>query len=146
MIQKDGKAKFPSEEARKLDMLYKEVGIQSNHLGMTLVQTREKLKPFVDDGVVHKDRKKETKRATDDFINQKKNADLEERICSYKIKIQESIEEKNIPSLEKIVAELTMDLDDNPDNIYVQQTLRLNIIHAQICIREFFKWKEAVKE
>ena len=48
-------------------MLFKEVGIQSNHLGMTLVNTREKLKPFVDDGVVHKDRKREVKRARDDF-------------------------------------------------------------------------------
>ena len=65
----DKNKKFPSEEARILDQLYKEVGIQSNHLAMTLVQTREKLKPFVDDGVVHKDRKRETKKATDDFVN-----------------------------------------------------------------------------
>ena len=92
----DKNKKFPSEEARILDQLYKEVGIQSNHLAMTLVQTREKLKPFVDDGVVHKDRKRETKKATDDFVNQKKNVVLEERVCAYKIKIQENIEDKNI--------------------------------------------------
>ena len=94
--QKNNKAKFPSEEARILDQLFKEVGIQSNHLGMTLVQTREKLKPFVDDGVVFKDRKREAKKTNDDFFNQKKNAELEEKICAYKIKIQENIEEKNI--------------------------------------------------
>ena len=97
---------------------------------MTLVQTREKLKPFVDDGVVFKDRKREAKKTNDDFFNQKKNAELEEKICGYKIRIQENIEEKNITQLEKIVGELTTDLDDNPDNIYMQQSLRLNIIHA----------------
>ena len=113
---------------------------------MTLVQTREKLKPFVDDGVVHKDRKRETKKASDDFVNQKKNAVLEERICAYKIKIQENIEDKNVTNLEKIVNELTMELDDGPDNLYLQQSLRLSIIHAQIFIREFFKWREAEKD
>ena len=39
-----------------------------------------------------------------------------------------------------------MELDDSPDNLYLQQCLRLSIIHAQICIREFFKWREADKE
>ena len=37
--------------------------------------------------------------------------------------------------LEKIVMELTSELDDSPDNMYLQMKLRLNIIHAQICIR-----------
>ena len=113
---------------------------------MTLVQTREKLKPFIDDGVVHKDRKREVKKEGDDFSIQKKNAKLEEKICANKIRIQESIEEKNITELEKIVTELTIDLDETPDNVYMQSSLRLNIIHAQICIREFFIWKNTVKE
>ena len=34
------------------------MGILSNQLGMTLVNTRQKLQPFIDEGVVHKDRKK----------------------------------------------------------------------------------------
>ena len=58
---------------------------------MTLVQTREKLKPFVDDGVVHKDRKRQIKKAGDEVINQKKNAELEERICEFKVLITEAI-------------------------------------------------------
>ena len=87
---------------------------------MTLVQTREKLKPFVDDGVVHKDRKREKKREVDSFLNQKKNDELNERICVFKIKIQEAIENKEIPLLEKIVNELTIELDENPDNQYLQ--------------------------
>lgn len=76
---------FPSEETRRLDHLFKEVGIQNSNLGMTLVQTREKLKPFVDDGVVHKDRKRQIKKPNDDIINQKKNAELEERVCDFKV-------------------------------------------------------------
>ena len=38
-----------------------------------------------------------------------------------------------------------MDLDDSPDSLYLQQCLRMSIIHAQICIREFFKRREADK-
>lgn len=70
-----------------MDLLFKEVGVQSNHLGMTLVTTREKLKPFVDDGVVHKDRKHVVRKGGEDFTNQRKNAQLEERICEYKVKL-----------------------------------------------------------
>ena len=42
-----------SLEARKLDEINKEVGILSNQLGMTLMNCREKMKPFIDDGFVH---------------------------------------------------------------------------------------------
>ena len=97
---------------------------------MTLVTTREKLKPFVDDGVVHKDRKRQVKRGMVDFTNQKKNAELEERICEYKVKMIQAIQDRNIKTLENIVQELSGDLDETPDNDYVVSCLRLNIIHA----------------
>ena len=114
---------------------------------MTLVQTREKLKPFVDNGVVHKDRKHEKKKKDeDDLFKRKKDEELEERICNYKAMIQDCIEEKKISELEKIVAKLTQEMQDTPENLYMQQCLRLNIIHAQICIGEFFKWKEKLKK
>ena len=52
---------FQSDEAKALDVVFREVGILSNQLGMTLVNTRQKLQPFIDEGVVHKDRKKAKK-------------------------------------------------------------------------------------
>lgn len=78
---------------------------------MTLVQTREKLKPFVDDGVVHKDRKKQVKKASDDFANQKKDADLEEIIVNYRVDIAENIRDKNILRLEQILRDLAQEIE-----------------------------------
>ena len=36
--------------------------------------------------------------------------------------------------------------DDIPDNLKIYKDLRLNIIHGQICLASFFKWKRDVKE
>lgn len=94
---KDAKDKQDtSEEARLMDKLFREVGKYNNSLGMTLVSTREKLKPFVDDGVVHKDRKKDTRKGGDDSIGVRKNNDVEERLVDYKVRIIECIQDKNL--------------------------------------------------
>lgn len=58
---------------------------------MTLVGTREKLKPFVDEGVVHKDRKRDTNKAVEGTFKPKKGGNLEERINDYKILLFEYI-------------------------------------------------------
>ena len=56
---------FPSEDASQLNELFDKVGEHNNKLEMTLITTRDKLKPFVDEGVVHKDRRKEAKKNVD---------------------------------------------------------------------------------
>ena len=38
--------------------------------------------------------------------------------------------------------ELTLSQDDNPDNMKIYKELRMNIIHGQICLASFFKWKQ----
>ena len=50
-----------SDEAKALDIVMREVGILSNQLSMTLVNTRQKLQPFIDCCYVHEDRKKKSK-------------------------------------------------------------------------------------
>ena len=40
------------------------------------------------------------------------------------------MEEKEARSLEKVVNELTVGLAEDPDNLYVAQKLRLDIIHC----------------
>ena len=42
--------------------------------------------------------------------------------------------------------ELMLARDDIPDNLKIYKDLRLNIIHGQICLASFFKWKRDVKE
>ena len=117
----------------------------SNNLGMTLVQTREKLKPFVDDGVVFKDRKKVAKKAIFQFSNQEKNPDLKARITETRLRLRHLIETKNVNQLERELYQITTDVDENPDNQYVLKQLELDVINAQICVAEFFKWKENMK-
>ena len=111
----------------------------SNQLGLTLVQTRQKLQPFLDQGVVYKDRKIVK---IDDNGDEKKNADIEERIVLYREKILHSIENKKMFELETILNELAITLDDNIDNINIYKELRMSIVHGQICLAAFFKWKK----
>ena len=116
---------MPSKETKELDLLYREVGLMSNNFGMKLVQTREKLKPFCDEGVVHKDRKVCTKKKQEENNDRKKDPKLEARICEYKERIKELLEDTNVYGLEKVVKELTQDLDDDADIDYISESLRL---------------------
>ena len=87
-----GKA-FPSKEAKRLDVVFKEVGILSNQLAMTLVNTRQKLQPFVDEGVVHKDRKKATKKNVDEVSKQRQqDSKVTDKIREYREAIQDAIQ------------------------------------------------------
>jgi hypothetical protein len=88
------------------------------------------MKPFVDEGVVHKDRKRVVKKAGFLYAAQQKDVKLNERICEYRVKIQDFIAEKDTRSLELVVNELTSGLAENPENLYMAQKLRLDIIHA----------------
>ena len=92
----------------------------------------------MDNGVVHKDRKRVVKKTSIQFGNQSKNLALKERIIEYKEKIKELMVEKNIFALENLINELTMEMMETPDNQYLLQQLRLDIIHAQICTANFF--------
>ena len=44
--------------------------------------------------------------------------------------------------LETILNELAITLDDNIDNINIYKELRMSIVHGQICLAAFFKWKK----
>ena len=42
--------------------------------------------------------------------------------------------------------ELTMSQDDIPDNLKIYTELRMHIIHGQICLASFFKWKRELRQ
>ena len=44
--------------------------------------------------------------------------------------------------LEAIINELTLSMDDNIDNLRIYERLRMNLIHGQICLAHFWKWKD----
>ena len=113
----------------------------SNQLGLTLVITRQKLQPFVDEGVIYKDRKIVNKKKEQDTVK-RKDAELEERVTAYRDKIHDCITYKRLFELEQVLNELTLSQDDNPDNMKIYKELRMNIIHGQICLASFFKWKQ----
>ena len=145
LLQQEERLLLPSEEARELEALFDEVGKNNTHLDMTLVQTREKLKPFVDEGVVHKDRKREVKMA-DESSKPKDHSKLEEIICDYRVKIFEYITNKKIvPELEKLITELT-NLPEDSESNYILGELRMHIIQGQICLSKFHEWREQQRE
>ena len=76
------------------------------------------MKPFIDDGFVHKDRRR-SKIIPDDGHEKKIDPSLEARIWEYKERILESMEEKNIFELQKIVKEVSIDLDNDPHIEYI---------------------------
>ena len=76
----------------------------------------------------------------------KQDAELHERIFAYRDKIMYCITHKKVFELENILNELTMAQDDNPDNLRIYNDLRLNIIHGQICLANFFTWKKEQKD
>ena len=75
--------------------------IQSAQLGLTLMQVRQKLQPFVDEGFIYKDRKVESKKFTKQQKGKtKQDAELEERIEAFRNKINECIRCKKVYELE----------------------------------------------
>ena len=81
-----------------------------------------------------------------DNENKRKDADLEERIVKYRDQISMCIEQKRYMELEMILNELTLSQIDDIDSIKVYEELRMSIVHGQICLAAFFKWKRDVKE
>lgn len=64
---------------------------------------------------------------------------------AYREKIYTCIAKKNVFELEQVLNELTTAQDDSPDNLMIYKQLRMNIIHGQICLASFFKWKREVR-
>ena len=82
---------------------------------MTLVNTRQKLQPFVDEGVVHKDRKRCNKKK--DYLPEQKkenreNLTLQVEARDFKLKIQEYMEKKQMHELDHLLNEIALKLDD----------------------------------
>ena len=98
--------------------------------------------PFIDDGVVYKDRKIEPKKMEESKDPKIKWQELEEKIAIFQQKIFDFIANKEYGELENFLNDLIASNDDNPDNLKVYHALRLNIIQGQICLAEYFKWKK----
>ena len=87
-----------------------------------------------------------TKKSERDEESKRKDAELQERIAAYRNKIHECIYMKKMFELEQVLNELTLARDDMPDSLKIYKELRMNIIHGQICLASFFKWKRDVKD
>ena len=60
--ERKGGKRITSAGALQLDITQRECEFMSNQLGLNLVQLRQKLKPFIDEGVIYKDRKQVNKK------------------------------------------------------------------------------------
>ena len=67
-------------------------------------------------------------------------------MCDIRVRITEAIRDKDVKTIERLVQEVSTDLDESPDSNYVASVLKLNVIHGQIFLQHYFKWKQTVKE
>ena len=118
----------------------------NTQLSLTLVQTRQKLAPFIDDGVVMKDRKPVTKKKEESNDPKIKNQEIEEKISNFQARINDCIANKEFADLENVLNDLVATNDDSPDNLKVYHALRLKIIQGQICLAQYFKWMSQMRE
>ena len=135
---------FQSVEAKALDVVFREVGILSNQLGMTLVNTRQKLQPFIDEGVVHQDRKrrKKDKKSEEIKIERKIDCTLHSEVAEYRAKIKDLMERRHVHELSHLLDQLIQKLDDSKYSDELYTMLRMDIIHGQICMAKYFNWKQ----
>jgi hypothetical protein len=99
-----------SDEAKRLDSLYREVMQLSGSVAMNLVATRQKLQPFVSEGVVYKDRKKrQDDDGVKDIINGSKLLEnrVNNKIKALKKDIRKLMKLKKINELEKLYEQIT---------------------------------------
>ena len=85
---------FKSEAEQRLDLTTRECAFMGNQLSFALVALRQKVKPFIDEGVIYKDRKLVNKRMEKKALqsrNQINDADLEEEINKIRTKITDAI-------------------------------------------------------
>ena len=128
----------------------RQVGILSNQLSMTLVQTRQKLQPFIDNGFAHEDRKKKTRSNYAEMlrkvVNEKRvdQQSFDSVVHEFRKQIKQHMREREMFELDLLIARLS-NLDDSKYNNELYKQLRLDIIHAQICLAGFFEWKQKNK-
>ena len=60
--ERKGGKRLTTAGALQIDITQRECEFMSNQLGLNLVQLRQKLKPFIDEGVIYKDRKQVNKK------------------------------------------------------------------------------------
>ena len=63
---------------------------------------------------------------------------------TYKTRIEEYIKHKRSFELEQILNEIVISkvAESNQDDLRLYHELRMTIIHAQIFLAKFFKWKD----
>lgn len=97
----------------------------------------------MDEGFVYKDRKIVKK---DEEENKRRIPEVDMYVNKYRDRIKACIDDKKLFELEKILNELTLTLVDDADSLQVYKEVRMSIIHGQIMLANFFKWKREVKE
>jgi hypothetical protein len=121
---------FLSDEARHLDLVYREVNGMHENLQLSLVLCRQKLAPFLDDGFVHKDRKKKRSGPNDGLAAPKCNARIDNKIKEAKVLMTRALKDNKVFELETIIDSITLNKDGTKESDKIYNDLRLHLIHS----------------
>ena len=113
---------------------------------MTLVNTRQKLAPFVDDGFAHENRAKKKKIVVPlvvDRTEKRIDATLELLVSDYRSKIKAHMRDREYHELDQLLNPLTTKLGDSRYDNELTKELRLDVIHGQICLANYHEWRQS---
>ena len=135
-------SKHETEQARQIHICHKEIGILSNSIRMDLIDTRKRLLPFIDDGFVHASRIRKPKRITTIKALKGDNieAQLKLSIREYRERLRKHMHCREFNELEQCLHNLSI-LMESRNNAVLLRELRMDIIHAQICLSQYTRWK-----
>ena len=91
------------------------------------------MQPFIDEGVVHQDRKRQKKDKKSDNetkIERKIDCTLHSEVAEYRSKIKELMEKRHVHELGHLLDNLTQKLDDSKYSDELYTMLRMDIIHG----------------
>lgn len=97
---------------------------------MSLVATRQKLQPFVSEGVVYKDRKKRILRDEPNPVYAGKHLEfrVETKVAYLKKEIRKFMKSKSMKELEQIYKQITIYDRENLESERIYNLMRLDII------------------
>mmetsp|Transcript_11502 Transcript_11502/g.17311 ORF Transcript_11502/g.17311 Transcript_11502/m.17311 type:complete len:145 (+) Transcript_11502:1104-1538(+) len=115
-------------------------------IGQSMLLSRHKLQPFLNEGFNYKDRRTNAGKSTadPDELGRRKQVYIRfrHRVEKYRRKLEAVLKDKDVFKIEELLTEInTMD-----DDSELHHHLRLEIIKAQLCMQAYYRWRQEMRD
>ena len=112
-----------------------------------MLLTRQRLRPFVNAGFNHCDRRNKGSKSTADpkLVEKRALALMKNKgkIERFKRKLEEAMQGKDVFVIERILTEIYNYPDEE---VELEHHLRMDIIKAQLCMSSYYKWRTEMRD